>query len=82
MRKFLLTLAASVGLAAGAASADEEVTFWYHFDNPENPIKELVAKFESENPGIKIDAQSIPWNSYYDQLFTSIIGGKAPTPRW
>lgn len=69
--------AIATGLAAGSASA-ETVRFWYHFDNPANPMSDLVAKFEKANPGIKIEAENVPWNSYYDNLYTALIGGNAP----
>jgi multiple sugar transport system substrate-binding protein len=36
------------------------VRWWYHFDNPQNSPAALVAKFEQENPGIKIQAEAIP----------------------
>lgn len=74
-----LTLGVALGaiLAAGSAQADT-VRFWYHFDNPENPMADLVKKFEAANPDIKIEAENVPWNSYYDQLYTSLVGGNAP----
>lgn len=78
MKTTISALALLAGLAPGLASADSTVRFWYHFDNPENPMADLVAKFEAENPGIKIDAMNVPWNSYYDNLYTSIVGGNAP----
>jgi multiple sugar transport system substrate-binding protein len=62
---------------AGAASA-QEVNFWYHFDNADNPMAALVEKFEAENPGIKVHAENVPWNSYYDQLYTAIAAGTGP----
>lgn len=71
-------LALSTALGAGMAQADSTVRFWYHFDNADNPIADLVAAFEAENPGITVEAENIPWNSYYDQLYTAIIGGNAP----
>ena len=74
----MLALVAGLGLAPFAASADSTVKFWYHFDNPDNPMSDLVSKFEAANPGIKIDAQNVPWNSYYDNLYTAIVGGNAP----
>lgn len=78
---FLKTLALSVAVAAslsaGSASA-ETVRFWYHFDNPENPMGDLVKKFQAANPGIEIQAENVPWNSYYDTLYTSLVGGNAP----
>ena len=70
-------VALSATLAAGSANA-ETVRFWYHFDNPENPMEDLVKKFEAANPGIEIEAENVPWNSYYDTLYTSIVGGNAP----
>lgn len=77
---FAASLLASSALTAGSALAADKVTFWYHFDNPDNVkyMTELVSEFEKANPDIKIDAQNIPWNSYYDKLFTSIAGGNAP----
>ena len=43
MRKLMTILLAACGLAAalvGAGPAQAEtVRFWYHFDNPENPMR-------------------------------------------
>lgn len=74
----MTTLASVLVLTAGAAAADSTVRFWYHFDNADNPMDELVAAFEEANPDITVEAENIPWNSYYDQLYTAIIGGNAP----
>ncbi len=76
-RKFSMGVALAATLLASTASA-ETVRFWYHFDNPENPMADLVAKFEAANPGITIEAENVPWNSYYDTLYTSLVGGNAP----
>lgn len=79
--KFLKTLTMGVALAvtfAASAASAETVRFWYHFDNPENPMADLVAKFEAANPGIEIEAENVPWNSYYDNLYTALVGGNAP----
>ncbi|MGP9789539.1 ABC transporter substrate-binding protein [Roseinatronobacter sp. NSM] len=76
--KKTLGFASVLALTAGLAHADSTVRFWYHFDNADNPMDDLVAAFEAENPGIKVEAENIPWNSYYDQLYTAIIGGNAP----
>ncbi|WP_430511272.1 ABC transporter substrate-binding protein [Pannonibacter phragmitetus] len=82
MKNMISTLALVAGLGtallAGQANAASTVRFWYHFDNPENPMSDLVKKFEEANPDIKIDARNIPWNSYYDNLYTAIAGGNAP----
>ena len=41
-------------------------------------MDDLVKKFEAANPGIEIQAENVPWNSYYDTLYTSLVGGNAP----
>ncbi|MGY9049897.1 MAG: extracellular solute-binding protein, partial [Rhodobacterales bacterium] len=69
-------LLAGTALAGGAQA--QEVNFWYHFDNADNPMSALVEKFEAENPGITVNAENVPWNSYYDQLYTSIVAGTGP----
>jgi len=76
--KGMLVAAGLLALGAGDAWSAETVRFWFHFDNPDNPMSNLVTKFEKANPGIKIQAENIPWNSYYDNLYTSIVGGNAP----
>lgn len=74
-----LTIGAALAATLFASTASAEtVRFWYHFDNPENPMADLVAKFEAANPGITIEAENVPWNSYYDTLYTSLVGGNAP----
>lgn len=78
LKKLGISCAFLTGLAISTANAAETVRFWYHFDNPENPMSDLVAKFQAKNPDIKIEAENVPWNSYYDNLYTSLVGGNAP----
>jgi len=81
MGKILRILGAACALAAGMAlgtARADTVRFWYHFDNPANPMGDLVKKFEVANPGITVEAENVPWNSYYDNLYTAIVGGNAP----
>jgi multiple sugar transport system substrate-binding protein len=76
-----LIAAGLLGAAIGAvAQSPQSIVYWYHFDNPEQTkvMDALVADFQAKNPGIKVDAQNIPWNNYYDRLFTAVAGGKAP----
>lgn len=68
-------------LAAPAIARPTSVRWWYHFDNPQNTPDALIAKFEAENPDIRIEAESIPWgggNDYYTRLFAAIVAGGAP----
>jgi multiple sugar transport system substrate-binding protein len=81
LRRALLAAALAAGLCSGAlAQSPQTVLYWYHFDNPEQTrvMDSLVADFQARNPSIRIDAQNIPWNNYYDRLFTAVAGGKSP----
>ncbi len=82
MNKRKTTIALATALATSMSMAStvqaETVNFWYHFDNADNPMSTLVDKFEKENPGITINAENVPWNSYYDQLYTSIVASTGP----
>ena len=68
-------------VGASRAQAATAVRWWYHFDNPQASPASLIAKFESENPGIKVQAESIPWgggNDYYTRLYAALVAGNAP----
>jgi multiple sugar transport system substrate-binding protein len=79
-RSLLGAAISAVALACGTAAAQQNVNFWYHVDNAENTklMDELVKTFEAKNPAIKIKAENVPFNSYFDKLFISIAGGNAP----
>jgi multiple sugar transport system substrate-binding protein len=84
-RRTFLQLSAATALTAAVAkpamAQQTSVTWWYHFDNPQAAPDGLVKAFEAANPGITIDAQSIPWgggNDYYTRLFAALIAGNGP----
>src|SRR5690606_33053593 len=41
-------------------------------------LSELTAKFEEQNPGIKVKVQAIPWDTAHDKLLTAVASGKGP----
>lgn len=73
----LLVMSAAV-FAGGAQEQEEVVRFWYHFDDPETAINPLIERFEAENPGIRIEAERVPWDAYYQNLLTAVQGGNPP----
>lgn len=84
-RRTFLQLAGAGALAwqfpRPALAQAATVRWWYHFDNPQNTPAELIAKFEKENPGIKVQAEAIPWgggNDYTTRLFAGLVAGNAP----
>ena len=78
-RRTLLASLAAPGLARAQASAT--IRWWYHFDDPKASPAELIAQFEARNPGIRIQAESIPWGGggdYDTRLYTTLIAGNGP----
>ena len=72
---------ASAPLAAPHAQKPVTVRWWYHFDDPKASPDVLVSAFEKQNPGIKIQAESIPWGGggdYDTRLYTALIAGNGP----
>ena len=84
-RRTILTAAtaalATTPLAAPRAQKPVTVSWWYHFDDPKATPDALIATFEKQNPGIKIQAESIPWGGggdYDTRLYTALIAGNGP----
>ena len=72
---------AATPLARPHAQRATTIRWWYHFDDPKATPDELVAAFEKDNPGIKIQAENIPWGGggdYDNRLYTSLIAGNGP----
>ena len=82
-RAALAGTAAMVGapLAGLRAQKPATVRWWYHFDDPKVTPDALIAGFEKQHPGIKIQAESIPWGGggdYDTRLYTALIAGSGP----
>ena len=72
---------AAAPLARPHAQQNVTIRWWYHFDDPKATPDELIAAFEKANPGIKIQAENIPWGGggdYDTRLYTSLIAGNGP----
>ena len=84
-RRTLLTGAAAAlsaaPLARPHAQRNTTIRWWYAWGDPKATPDDLISAFEKENPGIKIQAESIPWGGgggYDTRLYASIIAGDAP----
>ena len=69
------------GSGASAGGGDSvTLTYWHtHSDKEEKILKnELIPKFESENPGIKIKSVRMPYDGLKQQLITAVSSGTAP----
>ena len=80
-RRSFLTAAALAAPAIARAQKPTTVQWWYHFDDPKATPDGLISAFEAANPGIKIQASSIPWGGggdYDTRLYTALIAGNGP----
>jgi multiple sugar transport system substrate-binding protein len=85
-RRTFLKLAGAAAVAGSVArpalaQGTATVRWWYHYDNPQNTPADLIAKFEAANPGIKIQAEAIPWGGgtdYINRMFSSVVAGNQP----
>ncbi len=87
-RKVLaILLAAALCLWAGstfAETTEEPVTinFWHHYSaqsaENETLMNVLIPEFESENPGIKVNAVSHEWSELHDKVLVSASSGSLP----
>lgn len=81
-RKLLFIILGILVLLVGISYADSNVTLNFWMPGQEPTIKAtmegIIAKFEKENPNIKINYSQIPWNEYPVKLNTAYSGGVAP----
>ena len=88
MRAFLLTIlsvsiavAAVCGCDAGDVTGDDKITlrFWNGFTGPDGrTMLALVKRFNEKNADVHVVMQRMEWGTYYNKLFVSNLGGRAP----
>lgn len=66
--------------ASGTASNGKvTITYWqYTFPSKVTEIKNLIQKFEAENPNIKVVAQDFPYDQYNQKVTAAMHAGKGP----
>ena len=82
-----ILLSAVLGLAACTALAESSETpvtinFWHHYSaqsaENETLMNDLIPRFESENPGIKVNAVSHEWAELHDKILVSASSQSLP----
>jgi multiple sugar transport system substrate-binding protein len=72
------TAAATTAATSGSTDAEPvTITIWDYYGEA-TPVKPLIEGFEAENPGIKVDLQSLDWNTTLEKLNVVLAGGDAP----
>ena len=61
---------------APRAPAGRTVVFWQF--SPLADIKPILAKFESEHPGVTVQVEQLTWQSGREKIVTSIAAGRPP----
>jgi len=79
LRRLLGCLVAGLLLLTCSARRDSRVTleFW-GLGREGEVVAEMIPEFERLNPGIKVDAQQIPWSAAHEKLLTAVVGESAP----
>ena len=67
-----------LGLAACAGESDEIVVRFWGLGREGEVVRELIPAFEAANPGVRIEAQQIPWTAAHEKLLTGFVGRATP----
>ncbi|GIF64039.1 ABC transporter substrate-binding protein [Asanoa ishikariensis] len=71
--------AACGGGSDDAAGGNVTITFWTHTHPPMIDLnKKLIAEYESKNPNVKIEYQTIPNTEFNTKMLTSLSTGAGP----
>jgi multiple sugar transport system substrate-binding protein len=76
---FGLVIVLLAGLVPAVSSAQEEVTLRYMSftggGDRSDEVEAIIAAFEAEYPGIKVEASSAPFGDYFTMLQADFVGG-------
>lgn len=78
--KHLITAALFTVMMAGTALADTTLKLVEVITSPERTetLKGIVSKFETENPGTKVEIISLPWSEAFQKFATMVSAGDIP----
>ncbi len=76
-RVLILVGAFLIGSCATRQTGTVVVRFW-SMGNEGEMVRQLIPEFERRNPGIKINAQQIPWTAAHEKLLTAFAGDATP----
>ena len=74
------TVAAAGLLTLSACSRDNDVTTirFMAMGREAEVVSDLVTQFQSENPGVHVDVQQIPWTAAHEKLLTAFAADALP----
>ena len=74
---FLVFLVLSFATGCSAPSRDTVVRFWAMGREGE-VVAEILRDFERTHPGIRVEAQQLPWTAAHEKLLTAFAGAATP----
>jgi len=78
MRLRLWLLCALTALAGCARDSGDTVVRFWAMGREAEVVTGLVAEFERDNPGIRVDIQNIPWSAAHEKLLTAFAADGLP----
>ncbi len=79
-----IAVTSAVGIHAARAATPVTLRWSFWSNNPAeiHANQEIIAAFEAQNPGIKVDPLFIPYASYHAKLLSEAVAGMAPDVMW
>ncbi len=74
----LLLLLALTGLAGCARDSGDTVVRFWAMGREAEVVTGLIAEFERDHPGIRVDIQHIPWSAAHEKLLTAFAADGLP----
>jgi multiple sugar transport system substrate-binding protein len=72
-------MAATACGGSGGDGDTVELRFsWWGSDERAATMREVIANFEADHPGIRIEGESTDWSSYWDRLATNTAANDSP----
>ena len=59
-----------------------EVLYWNYMTNMQNIERQILSQFELDNPEVKLKAEWIPWQQYWQKLNASLNAGEGAPDVW
>ena len=74
----ILLLALLLAGCSGTSADPREVVRFWAMGREGLVAQQLVAGFEREHPGIRVEVQQLPWTAAHAKLLTAVAGGTTP----
>jgi multiple sugar transport system substrate-binding protein len=80
MKAILAIAALLLALALPSAQAQKVIRVWHTETQPnsQQAMKNIAARFEAKNPGVKVELEALAWTDLEGKIMTSLAAGTPP----